>query len=336
MIILLALVSMQTAFTEDELPLGIYFQTGTVLESDSHKAWMKDSLGMNFVNPTFCDSDSLRIRVGDYNDYGLKSVLIVPDQDYNRYSSTNYFVVQAEDTHKEARFKYHYSGLGSDFDPSGWYHVSDQVGGTILDSLSFRAYRQYELSGQYGGDYIQYVPSLYMKIDTLEVARGAVVSTLKVFAGVWWGNQYSDLYADSMVFPIYSTPFFDQNPRMYDFGEDFFTWNPEIAGHFGSNHDFLTFRIESADTCDLWFDYLKVFDDLGHRLIDEGEFDDDILAYVSPSNWAGSSVTAWFLNDEPLFSSFLPCRYIDSLLVANECAPAVVNNWSTGYSTSTR
>jgi len=189
--------------------------------------------------------------------------------------------------------------------------VSHQVSGTVLDSLSFRAYQQYKLPNLGGGGFVKYFPSINMKIDTLEVSRGATVATLKVFAGVWWGS----LYVDSMVLPIYSTPFFNQNPTLYDFGGDFFTWDTTIVNHFNKNCDFLTFRIESADTCDLWFDYLKAYDVAGKELIEDTIYNARILSYVSTSNlWVDSSVIGWYLNDEPEYTNFAPIGYISAMI----------------------
>jgi len=291
----LIIIALYDVSHSDEMPMGAYFQSTITLNSDSHMHSMHDTLGLNFINPTFSVLDTNRMKV--YAANGMKCVPIVGSEEYHQYSQGHYLIVQAEDDTMAVRFKS--KPLGED-NAGGWWVVGPSSG-IVLDSLYFRSERT-RLS-QYGGGYIDYLTFLELKIDTAEVSETDTVAFLKI-----WGGYHWDL--DSMVidsFPVIADTFFTTNPCLYPFPDFRFPVSPEV------DHPMFTFS--STGQCSLWIDSIKVFDDWGRDLIDNHSYDALILEYTNSSNaWVDSTVLSWYLRDEPTYGQFRTCHYVDQLL----------------------
>ena len=116
----LSFIFATAAADNNELPMGIYFQSEYVIENYDNPdsaAMMRDQVGLNFVNPTYATYNEAIINLLlQFNEFGIKCVPIAREP-YNYFSNASYFTVNANDATSDVRFIHKYTGVGAEINP---------------------------------------------------------------------------------------------------------------------------------------------------------------------------------------------------------------------------
>ena len=231
---------------------------------------------------------------------GMKCIPVGGGEDHGKYAWSHYVIVEAENDTSDVRFQWKYGDGGN----QGDYWVVGPEDGVILDNLKYNSLRK--LPDRYGGGYVDYTPALNFKVGNDDTSGIDTVGYLLIEAISSWMLAFDTL----AEYPIVGD-FTPGQDTLYIFTEFSFEDHPYVSKP--------VFSIKSSNYCSLYVDYIKVYDEWGIELIEENEYNDDILAFVDPATntWVDSCVISWYLHDEPHYDQFMPFRYIDSLIYAN-------------------
>ena len=314
------------AIAPDEITLGIMISgidQARIGLSDSLLHTLTDSLGFNFVYLTAPDTGvALNIRQAYYS-HGLDVIPYLTDpidrsldSAFQNYLTAHYMLTQAKDQSSEIRFKYRNMAHGHDSTLTDWF-----VADVYSDSFIFLDDFWYNHLWKYMDYRMDYVPALYMRLDTNSV----VADTYQVVAylNVWkansnpWEEQTLDRITDTQ--DRHATLQYRDSIMVSDFDSAGYPryidkpyMNCPPCDNF--DDDFLTYQIVSTGKFSFAIDTFKVSNDRGRALM-RGDYDSRFASYCS-QHQNDSTILYWQLKDDMRTDEIMPARKIDSLIIA--------------------
>jgi hypothetical protein len=262
---------------------------------------MRDTLGLNFINlawDTRNPQDVIDFMNDDFYVYPNHGPIIDPSQEnYYKFAEAHYSIIYANDDSSQCRFHYRNS-YGSDplygFFP--FEYVESDTPIVVLDTLWMK---QEYINTVLDTLPIAYNRRLHMRIDNTGVQSTDTVAILITYNCKYGGEEATPM--DSVF--ITGSEFSDNTPVLINCG--FFN---------RGSKDRTSFAILTTCKTEVYFDYLKIFDVYGKDLIDDGDYDTEIM--LSAANlFSGENASGWYLADEPVYDQFRPMAYIDSLII---------------------
>ena len=307
-ILIILTVFSSIAFADDlpdtVFPWGAYSTHRDLAERDT----LRDILGFNVIYLNIhADDDSNRIceKIEENHDDGMKVFpgrYLSDSSGYSnnilKYCDARYVQIEAEDIESEVRFTYHDGHQEGDY----WVHQGDSNDDHIVYGLAFH---------QENSIYYKSAWRIMIEIDTANVPEPEdTIADYKVIIADAEPDPDTNIY---LVYPITAGMFSDGQGGYVDTAIVIYfdPYRRDIIA--GDPYGKTNFKIKSRDsTITFYLDWFKVRDDRGERLIENHEFDDNILA-MAGSAWAESYVAGWYLRDEPVYEHYRAYRHYDSL-----------------------
>jgi len=278
-------------------PWGVYVASGI---PDSQKDSMETELGLNVINLAWNRID------GSVTPYMNRGMVVYPnagpiideeEENYFRYAEAFYTLIEAEDDELYFRFRAKVGSPDGDY----WYYGS-QTDTVILDNLVWY-HRKYNKAIN---DTLatEYFPSINMKIAQFLIGDDSLEAT----------DTLALLFRDISGYGI-DTSYITAS-SFYDSEEDTFYTDPVIVecNEFTLDKNrSVSYSIYSTGEAKLYIDYFKVPDQYGVRLIDNKEFDEELIESAIYT-FNHKRAAGWYMACEPYSEQFMSLGYIDGLI----------------------
>jgi hypothetical protein len=303
-VLVLLILSFAMSSAEDlpdsVFPWGVY--CGTVISSGAEHDYMRDSLGINWINlawDSWQNSFIEGLMADGFYVYPNRLPNIGDGVNYVKYAYTRYSVISAWDDSSQYRF-YIRNSIGND-ELYGFFPYEDTIAESgyeiVLDSLWMKQEPKYR--GGFGDPPVEFRRAICMRIDTAGVADDDIVAMLVTDECNYTGGDRTNIDTVYIMGSSFNSP----APETLECG--FYTKTTAERRTY--------FRILSACETEVYFDFLKIYCPNAKILIDDHDIDNQLKSAVS-TLFNDEPVAGWFLSDEPIYGQFRPMRYIDSLI----------------------